>query len=856
MLKSLDETLNASHAAVQELLERHDCDEGTNVHGHRLEALKILHGMLDQQIEALSTQQHSLSAGAIDEGGVGDNGDVPASLVSSLLMYGVGLTMVNIAEVSIACQETSLAYKWLLASFRLQKLIRRRLGDPLVVLPHIDATVASLRGGGSGVAGAAVCVAATPPTESDLDFTLPEDKTVCVGVSIFARTVITIAQLWSRWGEPVLALRLLTDVTLRDTSRRRHELAKAALVAEHAARLERTESLRAMDQQAQMDQLQLKLMAKRNKRQSLNPTSEMVADIGADDPPTGATATFSSGSKRKTTTAKCVQSALHAFRWMRNFSLDLSPSVGGVSNEVVGEDDVMGWLWQGMLEDEDRHVRPARVMCLNCAAQVWKCSLSTNPMCLANSAFYCHQALAEQLLCPAGSFSTAEWVDACLALCDWYLLVRDLSHLESCVAAAHKFIRSSTALASSSSAGEGISNMIFLKYYEASFAGSVLQLFYKSNTNRSSSDDRGEDGEGDVCVEQLFNNELLPPVDCQSGSVGVDSRNRAAVGGGAATQSDHESPAPWVRPERVPFLALDLPPPRQFIQVPRITSPGAVAEALKYYRQFQSARSDAGSLGMTIDSHCEEYLELLRLAADAEACMFTYDPDESKGPWMMQRLELLQQLLRAQLNANAFRNVLRQAQYDAGGTCMVLGKRAAARQAGRVYFEQAKAYYADFVSAFDAERSQAQAIKKETSDVFDESDYPSYVLGLMQLALAEMALGRTCAATSDGTAEGVAACHERAVTCLSRCRRFIELNRKLLEASYPATLAYDEQCAELMTMLGQFSGSSERKVASSESLNAETRPEAQRHVDVARAAAPKPLLAGTRILAKGAVKKT
>jgi hypothetical protein len=215
--------------------------------------------------------------------------------------------------------------------------------------------------------------------------------------------------------------------------------------------------------------------------------------------------------------------------------------------------------------------------------------------------------------------------------------------------------------------------------------------------------------------------------------------------------------------------------------------------------------------------------------------------------WLLRRRDVLREVLHAHLNQNAFRNVLRQAQYDCGGVCLALGKlvlqlgtageldgpvlqrfqEASSRDKSepeqrmtstaassssttattttttitppflaQLLLQEGCECFKGFVAAFDAELAQTAAIQKTVADLFEPSDYAGYVLGLMQLSLALLVLSNGQQDSADREAT-----RSQSVACLTKCRLFLSTHAKVLQEQYPEALAYDAQCVELLALL-------------------------------------------------------
>jgi hypothetical protein len=397
---------------------------------------------------------------------------------------------------------------------------------------------------------------------------------------------------------------------------------------------------------------------------------------------------------------------------------------------------VSAWdaIQSGAMVDED-YKRNLVCGVYNCCAQLLK-----SQSALQQSAYYCHKSLRAKAF--SDGLNVAEWVDAALGLVDWYLLVMDLSHAEHCLSAARRLTELHPTAAVDS---------LTLHYYDALVAGALLQLVRVTK--------QSHDGDVGRAVAPLFLNPLLPPEDVRNVPSAVSEPN-------------------WCEPERVPFSIPGVLPLRKEMLVEWGTPKGAeIVHGL--LGRLRSAASLCHE-DITLDTDCERYLKLLRQESDGLSCAYaTSSPPEVS--LLGERAVVLKQILSCQLNPLAFRNVIRQAEYELGCTLRDIALHAP----GAPAVEEAALYFQRFVAGFEAEITAASKVGKHVDDVFEVSDFPSFAVGCMQLGMLHLKMKK----------------RSEAAALFQRLEAFLRGNPVAVR-SYPILAEHMAQCHEMLELLG------------------------------------------------------
>lgn len=395
-------------------------------------------------------------------------------------------------------------------------------------------------------------------------------------------------------------------------------------------------------------------------------------------------------------------------------------------------------LTNGTMVDED-YKRSLVCGVYNCCAQLLK-----SQSALQQSAFYCHKSLRERA--SSEGVNVSEWVDAALGLVDWYLLVMDVSHAEHCLAAARRFAElHPTATV----------DTVSMDYYEALVAGTLLQLVRV--TQRAHGEDAGR------VVAPLYLNSLLPPEDVRNAPNALTSEPN------------------WCEAERLPFAISGMTALRKEILVEWGTKKGS-DDVLGLLKRMKTAIAMCSS-DITIDTDCERYLKLQRQESDALAC--AYEVSEPKDvSLLVERAKVLRQILASQLNPLAFRNVIRQAEYELGCTLRDIAVQEAGVSSGELLAEAAS-YFHRFVTGFESEIAAAAKVGKHVDDVFEISDFPSFAVGYMQLGLMFLKMKQV----------------KEASATFQRLHTFLLANPAAVR-SYPLLVEHMAQCREMLNLLG------------------------------------------------------
>lgn len=394
----------------------------------------------------------------------------------------------------------------------------------------------------------------------------------------------------------------------------------------------------------------------------------------------------------------------------------------------------------GSLENEN-YRRDLLCKVFTCYAQALKTQSAVQ-----QSAYYCHKSLCEKL--SVDNTNISEWMDAALGLADWYLLVMDLSHAEHCLAAVRRLMELHPT---------AVVDRVTVDYVEVLVLGATLHL--REVTWRAHKRDDLSEGRA---IAPLFLNPLLPPEELRN----APEQRTAAVD--------------WSEPERLAFPIPGVAPPRREVLVEWGTSRGS-EEAM---RSLSLLRTAAASCYRTIsvDTDCERYLQLLRQESQALISAFSLVRPQ-RVEYLRERIVVLQTILSCQLNPVAFRNVLRQAEYELGCTFRDVGQ--LDKDAEESALGEAAAYFEKFVEGLRGEVNAATKAGKTVRDVFEESDFPSYSVGCLQLGMLYLKQKRK------SEAAGV----------FGRLHGFLNGNPSAL-ANYPALREHMQQCSELLDLLG------------------------------------------------------
>ena len=189
---------------------------------------------------------------------------------------------------------------------------------------------------------------------------------------------------------------------------------------------------------------------------------------------------------------------------------------------------------------------------------------------------------------------------------------------------------------------------------------------------------------------------------------------------------------------------------------------------------------------ITVESDCERYLHIIRYEADAVNVVYKFS---GNADYLKRRLELLDTILGAQLNPTAFRNVIRQAEYDSAATELTLAdeetRSGGISEGPRVRRNKALQLFKQFVQGFDSEIDAAKREGKCTTDVLEGSDFPSYVIGAMQVATVAIKQREVQIATE----------------YLNRCLLLLQTVPDAL-TMYPELEEHKRQCKEMIELLG------------------------------------------------------
>eukprot|EP00656_Telonema_subtile_P021607 TRINITY_DN22644_c0_g1_i1.p1 TRINITY_DN22644_c0_g1~~TRINITY_DN22644_c0_g1_i1.p1 ORF type:complete len:272 (-),score=36.38 TRINITY_DN22644_c0_g1_i1:100-915(-) len=187
-------------------------------------------------------------------------------------------------------------------------------------------------------------------------------------------------------------------------------------------------------------------------------------------------------------------------------------------------------------------------------------------------------------------------------------------------------------------------------------------------------------------------------------------------------------------------------------------------------------------------------------------------PSQRDTTFLQKRLACIRKIYDTELNAKAYRNVVRQADYDCGWSCLEVAietteaikmhtaltsgeaetdtntkKLAALKETKSKFLDRSLTHFKEFVTGFYTEISVATKAGKQASDALEPSDFPTLFVGEMRIVEVLLKQGRI----------------PDAINRLSNhALQFLRQNPSVLR-EYPELNANKQQCEELLGLLQQ-----------------------------------------------------
>ena len=387
------------------------------------------------------------------------------------------------------------------------------------------------------------------------------------------------------------------------------------------------------------------------------------------------------------------------------------------------------------------------------------------------AAHYSHLSL--QLRLQFKDCNVTEWIATCLDLAGFYHLVLDLSHSQHCIEAV-EFLMSGgippavdgTRSTENARATVDLPSFTFLRACQAYH---TLKLLAKTaEVQKQQAQPRTASMSLDGQDVKLFLNPAYVPENLRNLPT---ARHRAVV---VAKKPVVAQGGDWCSPVRIAFSVLPISPPREVLHVS--DTPMVIDNLFKTLNQHLDAVVDSS---FTVETNCERYLESLRMRIDALGVMHSFT---GKVDFLRRRLDELERIYSVKLNANAFRNVLRQADFDSGISAQLIAENVTDPMEKERYLRLALKYFLTFGDAFRAEISAGR--REHVDDVLEGSDFPAFVVGELRTVQLLIQLDM----------------HNEATAKLQAVLSFLDANTKAVK-EYPELADHRQLAQELLITL-------------------------------------------------------